>query len=224
MSKSDNNAGYIYIVVPEEYSNLYVYILELLAEYGECTLKDCHCSCSDKSTCIIECYNLFNAAIAAKEVGKDKLAGLIINYIKARLNYKEPDVQPEPTPTPEPQPVEDTCWYVGQITATRPEFEALTGAALIQNATAYSVKQKTVDFNINKSCWYVLVPDGVHVSKASYTSSGIVSVVTQYEIEHGFITNVTHDDIEINGITYHVYVNRGSSLVDSNTPASFTIK
>ena len=221
MNTSDNNAGYIYIVVPEEYSNLYLYILELLAEYGECTLKDCKCSCSDKSTCIIECYNLFNAAIAAKEVGRDKLAGLIINYIKARLNYKEPDV--EPAPGPEPPPTPANYWYVGQITATRPEFAALSGVALIENAVAYSLEQKQVNFNINKSCWYVMVPTGTSVLRASYVSGGIESVVSQYDIEHGFITNVLHDDIEINGVIYHVYVNRGSSLVDSNTPANFTI-
>ena len=84
---------YIYVTVPAEYICVYHRILAMMADYGEEMLKDCKASCTDKNNNVIECFNMFNAAVAARKLGKVKLAETLIKYIKAKINqiYKGVD-------------------------------------------------------------------------------------------------------------------------------------
>lgn len=77
---------YVYVTVPAEYICVYHRILAMLADYGEAMLKDCKASCSDRNSNVIDCFNMFNAAVAARKLGKDKLAETLIKYIKAKIN------------------------------------------------------------------------------------------------------------------------------------------
>ena len=77
---------YVYITVPAEYVCVYHKILAMLADYGEEMLKDCKASCTERNSGVIECFNMFNAAVAARHIGQEKKATLIINYIKAKIN------------------------------------------------------------------------------------------------------------------------------------------
>lgn len=77
---------YIYVTIPAEYICVYHRILAMLADYGEDMLKDCKASCTDKNSGVIECFNMFNAAVAARKLGKTKLAETLIKYIKAKIN------------------------------------------------------------------------------------------------------------------------------------------
>lgn len=84
---------YIYITIPAEYICVYHRILAMLADYGEDMLKDCKATCTERNSSVIECFNMFNAAVAARKLGKDKLAETLIKYIKAKINqiYKGND-------------------------------------------------------------------------------------------------------------------------------------
>ena len=84
---------YIYVTIPAEYVCVYHRILAMLADYGEDMLKDCKATCTDKNSGVIECFNMFNAAVAARKLEKDKLAETLIKYIKAKINqiYKGVD-------------------------------------------------------------------------------------------------------------------------------------
>lgn len=84
---------YIYITIPAEYICVYHRILAMLADYGEQMLLDCKASCTDRNSGVIECFNMFNAAVAARKLGKTKLAETLIKYIKAKINqiYKGKD-------------------------------------------------------------------------------------------------------------------------------------
>ena len=77
---------YVYVTIPAEYICVYHRILAMLADYGEEMLKDCKASCTDRNSGVIECFNMFNAAVAARKLGKDKLAETLIKYIKAKIN------------------------------------------------------------------------------------------------------------------------------------------
>ena len=77
---------YVYVTIPAEYICVYHRILAMLADYGEDMLKDCEASCTDRNSNVIECFNMFNAAVAARKLGKDKLAETLIKYIKAKIN------------------------------------------------------------------------------------------------------------------------------------------
>lgn len=77
---------YVYVTIPAEYICIYHKILAMLADYGEDMLKDCKASCTDRNSNVIDCFNMFNAAVAARKLGKDKLAETLIKYIKAKIN------------------------------------------------------------------------------------------------------------------------------------------
>lgn len=84
---------YVYLTIPAEYICVYHKIIAMMADYGEEMLKDCKANCTDRNSNVIECFNMFNSAIAARKLGKDKLAETIIKYIKAKINqiYKGKD-------------------------------------------------------------------------------------------------------------------------------------
>lgn len=84
---------YIYVTVPAEYICVYHRILAMLADYGEDMLKDCKAACKDRNSGVIECFNMFNAAVAARKLSEGdetskygKLAKTLISYIKAKIN------------------------------------------------------------------------------------------------------------------------------------------
>lgn len=87
------NPEYVYVTIPAEYICVYHRILAMLADYGEDMLKDCKANCKDKNSGIIECFNMFNSAVAARKLGKIKLAETIIKYVKTKINqiYKGKD-------------------------------------------------------------------------------------------------------------------------------------
>uniref|UniRef100_A0AAU8MLL2 Uncharacterized protein n=1 Tax=Geladintestivirus 2 TaxID=3233134 RepID=A0AAU8MLL2_9CAUD len=90
------NPEYVYITIPAEYVCVYHKILVMLADYGADMLKDCKASCTDMNGNVIECFNMFNAAVAAYKLKQDKLAQLLIKYIKTKINqiYKNKDNNP----------------------------------------------------------------------------------------------------------------------------------
>ena len=77
---------YVYVTIPAEYICVYHRILAMLADYGEDMLKNCKASCTDRNNNVIDCFNMFNAAVAARKLGRDKLAETLIKYIKAKIN------------------------------------------------------------------------------------------------------------------------------------------
>ena len=112
---------YVYVTIPAEYICVYHRILAMMADYGEEMLKDCKANCTDRNSGVIECFNMFNSAVAARKLGKDKLASVIITYVKAKINqiYKGKD-----NSTSFVFPVDET----GQLKAfvscgERPKFE-----------------------------------------------------------------------------------------------------
>lgn len=93
MTLKEIELEYVYVTIPAEYICVYHRVLAMLADYGEEMLKDCKASCKDRNSGVIECFNMFNAAVAARKLGKKKLAETLIKYIKAKINqiYKGKD-------------------------------------------------------------------------------------------------------------------------------------
>ena len=89
----NNEPEYVYMTIPAEYVCVYHRILAMLADYGEDMLKDCKAACKDRNSSVIDCFNMFNAAVAARKLGKDSLARTLITYIKSKINqiYKNDD-------------------------------------------------------------------------------------------------------------------------------------
>ena len=56
-----------------------------MAEYGLDMLNDCQAGCTNQNKSIINCFNMFNAAVAARKLGQDKVAETIIKYVNSQL-------------------------------------------------------------------------------------------------------------------------------------------
>ena len=80
------NPEYIYMTIPVDYVCTYHKILILLSEYGVDMLNDCQAGCSNQNKSIINCFNMFNAAVAARKLGQDKTAETIMKYVNGQLN------------------------------------------------------------------------------------------------------------------------------------------
>lgn len=150
---------------------------------------------------------------------------LNIETLKERVSTLETSQNGTTTdPGNDPDPNEKGLWYVGQITKTRTQFAGLTAEELIAVSTAYPITTKTADITINKSCWFAMVPKNADIASAQYIAGGITSTFTEEEIKNGFASGVVHDDVVIKGVTYHVYVNRNTALIDYNAAGRFTLK
>ena len=81
------NPQYVYLTIPAEYVCLYHRLLIYMSDFGRKIIDDCNTICNDKDKNIINCWNLFQSAIACKELGKNKEAEFFINYIELQLKH-----------------------------------------------------------------------------------------------------------------------------------------
>ena len=63
------SADYVYMIIPEEYICIYHKLLICLADYGEEALKDCKAACKGQNLYIIQCWNMFQSALACHALG-----------------------------------------------------------------------------------------------------------------------------------------------------------
>lgn len=86
MIQNDTEYNEIYLTIPIEYVELYKELMIELLKKGNNILNCCDCNCKSKSTRIIfDCWCAFQSAIAAKKLGQDKNAEVIIKFIKSQL-------------------------------------------------------------------------------------------------------------------------------------------
>lgn len=83
---------YIYIAIPKKYKIVYETMMIASLEFGEAVLKECNCNCSNKCSCLRECYDLFQSVVAAYNLNQEKLADTLIKYIIAKLKSCKIDV------------------------------------------------------------------------------------------------------------------------------------
>lgn len=76
---------YVYLTIPADWVCLYHKLLVYLADFGLDALKDCSAECNGTNKRIIKCWNMFNAALAAKALNRTKEANVLIKYITAQL-------------------------------------------------------------------------------------------------------------------------------------------
>lgn len=119
--------------------------------------------------------------------------------------------------------VDVLSWFVGQVSATAEGIADAPDEDFLFYSNPYPTSQKEVTFNINESCWFIMVPDGVQIASASYTDGGITSSFSGEEIAGGFGSGIQARDITLNGTQYHLYVNRNTALVGSNASCTITL-
>lgn len=88
------NPDFVYMIVPAEYVCTYHKLLVLLSDFGIEMLNDCNAGCKGKNKNIVNCWNMFQTACAAYQIGNTRQANVIINYIKETINsiYRGTDI------------------------------------------------------------------------------------------------------------------------------------
>ena len=77
---------YLYLTIPADYICTYHKLLVYLADFGKDLLDDCSAACKGSNKTLIDCWNLFQSAIACRTLNQDKQAALFIDYINKQLN------------------------------------------------------------------------------------------------------------------------------------------
>lgn len=77
---------YVYLTIPAKYICIYHKLIVAMADFGKTMLDDCTATCKGNGKNILNCWNLFQSALASHTIGKDKEAKLFIDYIEKQLN------------------------------------------------------------------------------------------------------------------------------------------
>ena len=84
---------FLYLTIPADYICTYHKLLVYLSDFGKDLLNDCSAACKGNNKTVIDCWNLFQSALACRTIGQDKQASLFIDYINKQLEqiYKGTD-------------------------------------------------------------------------------------------------------------------------------------
>ena len=84
---AEKNTDFIYLTIPTEYVVVYRRLMQCILEAGIDILQQCDCNCKNNRTRILfDCWCAFQSAIAAKKLGQEKEANIIIKYILANID------------------------------------------------------------------------------------------------------------------------------------------
>lgn len=81
----ETNPDFVYMVIPSSYVCTYHKLLVMLSDLGMDMLNDCNATCKGNNKNIITCWNMFQTACAAYQIGNTKEAEVIIKYINAQI-------------------------------------------------------------------------------------------------------------------------------------------
>lgn len=78
-------AEYVYMSIPSEYMCTYMRLLTLMSDIGKQLLEDCNATCKGSGKNIVNCWNMFQSAVAAYQLGRANEANFLINYIEKQV-------------------------------------------------------------------------------------------------------------------------------------------
>lgn len=92
---------YVYLTIPAEYICIYHKLVMAVSEMGKDIIDDCNYTCQNKGKNIVNCWNLFQSAVANYNLGNYKEANFYIKYIDKQIEliYKN-DKHVYPTSMP----------------------------------------------------------------------------------------------------------------------------
>ena len=85
-TKVEINPEFLYLTIPSDYVCTYHKLLVYLADFGKNLLDDCSAICKGNNKTVVDCWNLFQSALACRTLGQDKQASLFIDYINKQLD------------------------------------------------------------------------------------------------------------------------------------------
>lgn len=79
------NPDFVYMSIPREYMCTYIRLLNMVSDIGKRLLDDCNATCKGDGKNVMNCWNMFQSAIACYNIGKAKEANFLINYIEKQV-------------------------------------------------------------------------------------------------------------------------------------------
>lgn len=79
----------IYLEIPDKWKDIYYKLSTIIINNNIELITDCTSLCKHKYKQIIICWNLFQSAILAEDLGKTKESNIFINYITKTINNYE---------------------------------------------------------------------------------------------------------------------------------------
>lgn len=155
---ADNNI--IYLIVPNKYYNVYQKLLNALADYGKEILNECYSNNKSSVSSIINCWNLFQTALACEELEQYDKALFYISYINNQLDivYRNNKINDDPIfDVPEVDSPDDfyTRIYMGSLPNDSFDFDV---SLLKEFRKEDTINGKyMVDVNQNNYVW-ILIP------------------------------------------------------------------
>lgn len=86
LTELEVNPKFVYMMIPSEYVCIYHKILVYLSDFGKALLDDCSAACKGSNKTVVDCWNMFQSAVACYNLGKIKEAETYIKYIEAQLS------------------------------------------------------------------------------------------------------------------------------------------
>lgn len=80
------NPQVVYMTIPAKYACTYHKLLVMMSQFGLDMLNDCSATCKGNNKNIVTCWNMFQSAMAAYQLGQDKLAETLLKYIQGQIN------------------------------------------------------------------------------------------------------------------------------------------
>jgi hypothetical protein len=102
MSETTNNTTfveiepeYVYLTIPAEWVCVYHKLLSYMADFGKTIVDDCTALCQGNGKNVVSCWNIFQAAVSARALGRTAEADFFIKYVKKQLEliYKGSDLE-----------------------------------------------------------------------------------------------------------------------------------
>lgn len=75
----------VYMSIPRKYMCTYIRLLNMVSDIGKRLLDDCNATCKGDGKNVMNCWNMFQSAIACYNVGKAEEADFLINYIEKQV-------------------------------------------------------------------------------------------------------------------------------------------
>lgn len=85
LTELEENPQFVYMMIPSEYVCVYHRLLVYLSDFGKELLSDCSAACRGTNKTVVDCWNVFQSAVACYNLGKLKEAETYIKYINAQL-------------------------------------------------------------------------------------------------------------------------------------------
>lgn len=80
------NPEFVYLTIPREWMCIYHKLLVSMADLGKTLIDECSLTTNSTSKIVLNCWNLFQSALAARSFNKHKDADFLIDYITKQLN------------------------------------------------------------------------------------------------------------------------------------------